>query len=107
MMPSERMRLSAQEYSDATCLDFDFAVCDYGQWVEAKIKETDSVPLTEAEKKAKPTKQVPKYTLAKILGLEDDEEAAAYLGAVRTNPDAPRLDLSRFRMSGDDDDRDG
>jgi len=77
----------------ALAWDLDFAVRRFGSWFESQREATKDVPLSAADKKAPPTKRVPKHTEAQLLamlGIGDGEDAATVVG----DPTAPRLRLA-------------
>jgi hypothetical protein len=68
--PSTLLDLPAAGYSEATCLDFDFAVRALKRWADRRANETKLVPAPEPPKK--PMRPVPVFeTLAEVLALDD------------------------------------
>lgn len=76
---AEPWRLTENEQW-ALCLDFDLAMTDFWQWVEARKHETEMVPAPKRSKNESPKVPKPKYdTLSDLLALDaidaDDENA--------------------------------
>lgn len=61
-------------YTPETCLEFDLAVMEYGEALEAAMRETVETPAPTA--KRDPTVQRPRYSeddLRRFLGIPEDD----------------------------------
>lgn len=56
------MGLTRAGYDPLTCLDFDFAVLEFGESFEAAREATEQVPAPPASKRRRPMTTKPKYT---------------------------------------------
>ena len=73
--PSDLIGMPTAGCDPWTCLDFDFGCVSFDEEWTRYRSETDTVPLTKAEREAKPTKQVPRHdeeALRRFLGLSTE-----------------------------------
>jgi len=94
--PSQILNLSGEGFSPAQCLDFDFAVGDFWDWL--REKQDEQVPVPAGPELRKGMKLGPKYqTLEQIFELYGAPEPT-----YRIDPEVEEFDFEAFHAAWDD-----